>query len=119
VNLVVCEIQLAPPLLRQVMRESAVEGSPDAAASFEDHCILSNLRLSFVGGCSRVVRADKGKPTERWGRKASGLQTRTVYDSGVASDKNGQLLPPSACVFTQKAHLRSRLPKIANRWPGE
>ena len=38
-------------------------------------CILSNTRLSFATGCSTVVRAEKGKPTERWGRKASGLRT--------------------------------------------
>jgi len=38
--------------------------------------------LFSAAGCS-TVGADKGKPIERWGRKASGLQTH-VYDSGVA-----------------------------------
>jgi DNA-binding MarR family transcriptional regulator len=40
--------------------------------------------LFFAAGCSTVVGADKGKPIERWGRKASGLRTH-VYDSGVAA----------------------------------
>jgi DNA-binding MarR family transcriptional regulator len=40
--------------------------------------------LFFAAGCSTVVAADKGKPIERWGRKASGLRTH-VYDSGVAA----------------------------------
>jgi DNA-binding MarR family transcriptional regulator len=39
--------------------------------------------LFFAAGWSTVVAADKGKPIERWGRKASGLRTH-VYDSGVA-----------------------------------
>ena len=29
----------------------------------------------------------KGKPIERWGRKATGLTTAIVHDSGVASDE--------------------------------
>ena len=40
--------------------------------------------LFFASDCSTVLRADKGKPIERWGRKASGLTTH-VYDSGVAA----------------------------------
>jgi hypothetical protein len=37
--------------------------------------VLSNPSLSSVPACSTVIRADKGKLTERWGRKASGLRT--------------------------------------------
>ncbi len=47
---------------------------------------LSKPCLSFSNRCSRVARADKGKPIERWGRKASGLRTQ-IHDSGVASDE--------------------------------
>ena len=35
----------------------------------------------FLARC--IVDIDKGKPTERWGRKATGLRS-IVYDSGVA-----------------------------------
>ena len=56
----------------------------EAVALFEVG-LRSCPRLSSAAGCSTVARADKGKPTERWGRKASGLRTQ-VYDGGVASD---------------------------------
>jgi hypothetical protein len=42
------------------------------------------IDLCFAAGCFHSRRADKGKPIERWGRKASGLRTH-VYDSGVAA----------------------------------
>ncbi len=51
------------------------ERLPRRVSRRESHGILLNRRLSSVAGCSTVVRADKSKLTERWGRKASGLRT--------------------------------------------
>ena len=61
---------------RRVSRETALVVA---------HCILSNAPCLRRQTAPKSLRADKGKPTERWGRKASGLRTQ-VYDSGVASD---------------------------------
>jgi len=46
--------------------------------------LFCQIHLSFAAGWFTVVAADKGKPIESWGRKASGLRTH-VYDSGVAA----------------------------------
>ena len=40
--------------------------------------------IVFRARLAHSPRADKGKPIERWGRKATGLTTH-VYDSGVAA----------------------------------
>jgi len=51
----------------------------------------------------------KGKLTERWGRKASGLRDRSVYDSGVAGSNVNPLtrMPQSAARDAGSADPRS------------
>src|SRR5262245_8926769 len=53
---------------------------PITSASID--CILSKRCLSFGYRCSTFARADKGKPIERWGRKASGLRTHRSMTAG-------------------------------------
>ncbi len=51
----------------------------------------------------------KGKLTERWGRKASGLRDKSVYDSGVAgSNVNPLACPPQSTPPAGSADPRNR-----------
>ena len=56
----------------------------------------------------------KGKLTERWGRKASGLRDASAYDSGVAGSNVNPLRAPPPCAasrgFDRSSH-RSRIPQ--------
>jgi len=58
----------------------------------------------------------KGKLTERWGRKASGLRDRSVYDSGVAGSNVNPLarMPQSARQITGSADPRNASSMPAN-----
>ena len=43
----------------------------------------------------KLIELKSGKPTERWGRKATGLRERCSYDSGVASFKVSAVIADS------------------------
>jgi hypothetical protein len=73
----------AGPLILQ-LRFSSSEFQVDPAPLSPDGSRVLLNPLSFAPRCRTVLRADKGKPIERWGRKATGLTTH-VYDSGVAA----------------------------------
>jgi len=54
----------------------------------------------------------KGKLTERWGRKASGLRDESAYDSGVA----GSNVNPPGAHSTKRRHKGSADPSNRRLW---
>ena len=47
--------------------------------------ILVSMQVSFYAiGISWIDPSVKGKPSESWGRKVTGLRGRRPYDSGIA-----------------------------------
>ena len=65
-------------------------------AALRSQSYVAARRQPVLGFCKNVLvarfflrhsyGAAKGKPIERWGRKATGLRAHIAYDSGVASD---------------------------------
>src|SRR5207245_6039536 len=64
--------------------------------------------LALITGAMHSSRGFKGKLTERWGRKASGLRDACAYDSGVAGSNVNvlQRRGPRACTSSSRSEER-------------